>query len=248
MKKIFIGLVWTCVSLTATAQANNYDTLAVLIFDRMSGIIGDMESCSFKLNVANDVAETAGLVKQFTDYEVYLEGPDKMLITAQGFKGHRQFYYNGKYFAHYSYDENNYGILKTPGNTIETIDHLHKNYGIDFPAADFFYPTFTDDMLELSDSIRFLGMVQIRGKEYYTIMAYSEKINVQFWINNDAYNLPGKFVITYKDKPGSPQYAGAFSEWQINPVFPVSMFEFIPPPGAKEVRILSNAEITTSKR
>ena len=241
MKKIIASIVLISASVVAMAQPR-YDTLAVLILDRMAKVIGDLESCTFRLKVADDVMDTGEPVKYFTDYKVYLSGPNKMLIDAYGYKGHRQFRYDGKQFAYYSYDENNYGILPTPGNTIETIDNLHADYGIDFPAADFFYPTFTDDLMEHSDSLRYLGIVDLGGREFYNMMAYSKEMNVQLWINADAYSLPGMFTITYKNKESSSQYMGLFSEWQVNPSLPVSMFDFLPPPNAAKVRILSKAE------
>lgn len=81
MKKILVGLCGVMISFIAIAQSNKYDTLAVLIIDRMTDVIGDLESCSFKLNVANDVNEPSkGLVKHFSDFEVYMGGPDKMLV------------------------------------------------------------------------------------------------------------------------------------------------------------------------
>ena len=52
-----MGLSTLLLSLAAIAQSDKYDTLAVLIIDRMTDVIGDLESCSFKLNTANDVAD-----------------------------------------------------------------------------------------------------------------------------------------------------------------------------------------------
>lgn len=240
MKKMLVGLPMFFIAVNAIAQSKNYDTLAVLIIDRMSDVIGDLESCSFKLNTANDVADPSSktLIKYFSDYEVYLSGPNKMLVNTHGQKGHRKFLYNGEQLAYYSFDENNYGIIDAPSNIIATIDSLHAQYDFDFPAGDFFYPAFTDDLIQASDSIRYMGMVKIGGKEYFDIMAYGKEINVQFWINNDAYNLPGRFAITYKNKEKNPQYLALFSDWQINPQLPAAMFNFLPPPDANKVTIM----------
>jgi len=243
MKKILIVMWSALVSSTIIAQSNKYDTLAILIVDRMADVIGDLESCSFKLNVANDVNEPArGLVKHFSDFDVYMGGPDKMLVIAHSYKGHREMWYNGDQMAYYSFDENNYGIIKTPGNIIKTIDSLNDLYDIEFPAADFFYPAFTDDLLQSSDSLRFLGAANIGGKQYFDVISYSKEMNIEFWINDDAYNLPARFAITYKNMEGRPQYLGVFSDWQINPKLPAAMFDFLPPPGAAKVRMLSKKD------
>jgi hypothetical protein len=240
MKKIFLVACGIWISCCALAQSKNYDSIAVRILDRMSSVIGDLESCSFKLKVANDHMDlSGGLVKYFADYEVYLSGPDKMLVNVHGIYGHRQLMYNGEQLAYYSFDENNYGIVNAPNTLIATFDSLNRKYGIDFPAADFFYPAFTDDLLENSDSIRYLGIETIGGNEYFHIIAYGKEISVQFWINNDAYNLPESFSISYKQKRGNPQYIGLFSDWQINPKLPKAMFNFSPPPQATKVKVLA---------
>ena len=154
MKRIVICLPILLMVLDLPAQIKRYDTLAVLIMDRMTEVIGELESCSFKLNTATDMADPSnGLVKYFSDYEVYMGGPDKMLINAHGHRGHRQLMYNGEQMAYYSFDENNYGIIPTPGNILKMIDSLNDSYDIEFPAIDFFYPAFTDDLLQHSDSL-----------------------------------------------------------------------------------------------
>ena len=240
MKKLFIFFSGMLVSLGLSAQSKSDDSVALIILDRMSGVISDMESCSFKLNTESDVQEPPyGLVKRFGEYETFMSGPNKMLVIGQGHKGHRQFVYNGQQLSFYSFDEHNYGVIPAPSTTIKTMDSVNTAYGIEFPAADFFYPAFTDDLIENTDSIRYLGMVTIEGKHYFHIMAYAREMNLQFWINDDAYTLPGKFAITYKNQEGNPQYMASFSEWQINPNLPEAMFDFYPPPGAHQIRIMS---------
>lgn len=243
MKKIITCMLAMPIVFIASAQSKSFDSVAVVIIDRMTDVIGDLESCSFKLDVSNDVNDPVnGLVKDFANYEIYMSGPNKMKMNSYSIHGHREFAYNGKQLAYYSFKEHNFGIIPAPSTTIKTIDSINANYGIEFPAADFFYPAFTDDLMENSDSVKYLGLVTINGKEYFDIMAFGKEMNFQFWVSNDAYNLPAKFAITYKKQEGNPQYLAEFSDWQINPNLPSAMFDFLPPPGAAPVRILSKNE------
>lgn len=242
MKKFLTGLSCLLLFFNVMAQTKTQDSVAILIMDRMSDVIGDLGSCSFHLNTSSDVVDSNNLlVKKFSNFEVYMNGPDKMLVNAHGWKGHRQFMYNGDVLAYYSFDENNYGVIPTPDNIVSMIDSVHDVYDIDFPAADFFYPAFTDDLLEDADTVRYVGMDKIEDKEYFHIMAFGKNKIFQFWIDNDAYNLPSKFCITYKNQPGHPQYWAEFSDWKINPDLPDAMFDFQPPPRATELRILSKS-------
>jgi hypothetical protein len=238
MKKyvlIFAGLL---VSVLAGAQKPQVDTVAVMILNRMADVIGDLNSCSFNLSTSVDVADfEKGTIKQSGTNEVFMVGPDKMLVHSYGDKGHRGYWYNGEKFTYYSFDENNYATLEAPSDIISTITGLNLEYGLEFPAADFFYPTLTDDILDQFNNIVYLGNTVIDKQECFHIMASNKDQSIQFWIANDAYNLPKKFVLTYKNLENR-QYEATFSNWVLNPEIPYAIFEFSPPPKAAKIDML----------
>ena len=240
MKKSFFSLILILLTVSAQAQSSRHDSLAIIVIDRMSDVIGELESCSFKLLVGSDLQHSSKTnIKYFSEYEISMSGPNKLLVNGMGHGGHRRFLYNGSQLAYYSFDENNYGLIPAPSTTLEMIDSVNQHYDIDFPAGDFFYPAFTDDLLQQSDSLRFLGMERIGTEEYFHIISYGREMNMQFWIHSDSHHLPGMFSITYHRKEGSPQYIARFSDWQLNPKLPYAMFEFYPPPNARRLRIMS---------
>lgn len=236
----FLFVLLSILPLQMFAQRPPIDTVAVMLLDRMSVVIGQLGSCSYTLHTSQDVVVEYGLgiIKQLDTHEVYMVGPDKMLINSRGGKGHRGYWYNGKKLAYYSYDENNYVIIDAPPNIMATIDTVHKTYGIDFPAADFFYPTFTDDLIDHSDQIRYLGTATVNGKPGFHIIATSKEMSIQIWIADDALFLPVKMVIVYHGQNNGKQYDATFSNWQINPELPAAMFEFNPPPAARKISIM----------
>jgi hypothetical protein len=238
MKKIVFLLLLVMAGTLVQSQEYRKDTAAVMAFDRMSNLIGDLESCSFQLMVSYDVIDIElGLVKYFNNHKVYMEGPDKMVVQSKGKKGHHGFWYSGTNLTYYSYTENNFAVIEVPDNIIATIDTVNKRYGVDFPAADFFYPTFTDDMIENFDDLIYAGIVETEGKSCHHIIAKNPSMGVQFWLSTDEWPLPSKFVIVYYDQDPNMQYQGTFFDWKLNPDFPSSMFEFIPPPDANELRM-----------
>lgn len=237
MKKLFMCFVLLAV-LSARAQESRVDTVAVLIIDHMASVIGDLHSCSFTLNTSIDVKDPDfGVITQNETDEVYLVGPDKMHINFNGDKGHRGFWYNGITALMYSYDENNYFAIDAPETTIAMIDTINKYYGIEFPAADFFYPTITDDMLNLFDNLVYAGKRMLDGKECLLILASNAGMNVQIWLSSDAFMLPQKFIIIYKNDHNM-QYEATFSDWNLNSDIPASVFEFIQPPKARKISVL----------
>lgn len=223
--------------LAADAQTKSYDSVAIFILDHMSDVIGDLGSCSYTLNTSHDVIsdDGLGLITRCARDEVKMVGPDKMQVNSVGDKGHRGYWYNGERIAFYSYNENNYAMVDAPPTILETIDTMHNRYGVDFPAADFFYPTFTDDLIDHNDMIKYLGASRVGEKDCFHILAKNKEMSAQFWIANDATTLPAKMVIMYAD--GS-QYEAVFSDWNINPTIPESTFDFLPPPNARDIAIM----------
>jgi len=239
MNKIFF-IFLLALSPQLYAQESSFDTTAILLLDRMSEVIGDLHSCSFTLNTANDVIDVEfGLIKHLDLHNVYLVGPDKMLIDSRGEKGHRGYWYNGLQLAYYSYSENNYAVIDAPSTILATIDTVNKTYGIEFPAADFFYPSFTDDLIEHNDEIIFVGKSTINEKECFHIIARNKDMSIQIWISDDALFLPMKMVLVYYDIIPNAQYEATFSNWKINSELPNAMFEFAPPPDANRLRLVA---------
>ena len=240
MKAFIVSLFLFLSSFNIYPQNAQIDTVAIMILNKMGGLIGQLESCSFKLKTSEDIIDVdLGLIKYFTTHQVYLVGPDKMMVNSQGDKGHRGYWYNGQQLIYYSYSENNFAVLDAPSNILATIDTVHEIYGIEFPAADFFYPTFTIDLLNQYSDIIFIGNSKVDDRDCFHIIASNELMSIQIWVSDDALFLPVKFVVTYYDIVPNRQYGATFSDWKLNPKLPNEMFEFTPPPSAAQVRIIA---------
>ncbi len=237
-KKLFFIVIISAMAGQSKAQAPKIDTVAVSILDHMSAIVGDLSSCTVTIKSNYDVhSKTLGLVKHSDEEKLYLHGPDKLLVTSEGDKGSREFFYNGKTLSYYSLDKNQYGQIAAPSSVMTMIDTVNKTYGIDFPVADFFYPGFVDDILAETKGLVYLGITKVDGRECFHIAGMAKDKTFQFWISNDAFYLPLKLVIVYTGREMNPQYEAVLSDWQVNPVLPDALFEFTAPPKAKKVKL-----------
>jgi hypothetical protein len=238
-KKFFLSM-FICVAITArvAAQREKIDTIAVAILDRMSSIIGDLSSCHVTVKSNYDIrSQHLGLVKHGDEEQLYMQGPDKLLIRSQGDRGDRSIYYDGNSLSYYSLENNQFATIQLSAPIVEMIDTVNKIYGINFPAADFFYPSFVDDLLSESKNLIYLGMTKVDGKDCFHIAGTSADKTFQFWITDDALTLPLKMVIIYTNQDMNPQYEAVMSDWQINPVLPAAMFQFMAPPKAKKIKM-----------
>lgn len=239
MKNLFLSILTCFITVASSSQVKSPDSTAIAIFDKMSRVIGEFSSLSFTLDVRNDeVDQDLGVITHFSQSKISFNGPSQLQIHSTSDKGHRGLWFDNEVLTYFSFKENNFAVIPTFPTTIEMIDDVHERYGIDFPAADFFSPTFTDDVLLNFNELKFVGLRQMSGVECFYILAKREDMVVQFWIANEALYLPVKVIITEKKDKESLQYEASFSNWNINPFLPDAMFQFQQPPNAKEISIL----------
>lgn len=235
---LFLILSSLMISRVSAQRDSTIDNTAVVLLDRMTALIGQLNSCSFKLTTSADKLMPAlGPVKEFQSHQVHFAGPDKMHVQTKGPKNHA-YWYNGDILMYYSITYNHYGFIETPDNIIETVDMVNAEYGIDFPGTDFFYPSFTDDLLENSESVKYLGLVNIDGVDCHHIVAIGPEQNVQLWLTNDTFTLPYRFVFLDKTDEHSLQYEGVFSDWVVNPNLPDAIFDFVVPESARRLSLV----------
>lgn len=240
-KHLFLSSLLLSILFGYSQEIKQHDSTAIFILDKMADIIGDLESVTFQMNNSTDKFDiNNNIEKHYSTSVVSFSGPDKLMAKTEGSNGNKGFWYDGSYLSFYNFDENNYVTLVAPETTLEMIDEMHVNYNFQFPAADFFYPNFTDDMMEQFDSIKFLGKKTINNEECYHIMATNNELNVQLWISNETYLLPKHFIIIYKNK-SNLQHQSTFSNWLINPDIPDAVFDFLPPPNARLISILKKS-------
>jgi hypothetical protein len=246
-KLLTLVLFFFIVQSNVIAQEKLYDSVAIKLLDRMANFIGDLNSCSFKTHtILDEVDDDYGLLTHDKYSTVTFSGADKMQVMTESSKGKSGYWYNGQRLVYYSFTNNFFGAMETvPGNTIETINKVHDDYGVDFPAADLFYPTFTDDLMEDADRIEYLGKVMMDDKSYYKIAARGKGTTFQIWITDDAYFLPARLVIR-NEKSATLYYEVNLSDWHFNLSVPDAFFEFNRPPYAAPLTILPKNNKTQS--
>jgi len=206
-----------------------YETKAIDELDKMSETIGELNSCSYSLDVTSMQIDNKTKVESDKNrmiHDVYMQGPAKFYIHSTGTRGRNSYWYDGQRFSFYSHDRNVFDTIRTTGNVIETIDFLNQKYGVYFPAADFFYPSLTDDIIDFADEVVLLENQTIDHHEYILIKAKNTKKEIIIWIDKST-KLPYKLIISPQTNEGL-YYEAIFSNWKINPKFYDVLFDYQP--------------------
>jgi len=231
-KRLFYYVITALILASCSSNPKEYDSRAIASFDKMSETIGGLTSCSYTLNTF--ISKKSG-EQNMNENDIYMRGPDKMYVHSIGTKGERSYWYDGNRMSFFKYNKNTYDTVLVSGNIIQAIDFLHHKYGIDFPATDFFYPTFTDDMINNFDEISFYGEEKIDGVDCVVSQLLNDKTLVQIWIEKNT-NLPHKLIIN-NTRDSLIYYEAVFSNWKENPGLPDVLFEFEPPLNSTRVEL-----------
>lgn len=209
------------------AKEGVFEENAISALDKLAETIGQLESCSYVLTA--QIENRDSLTIKVND--VYMRAPNKMHIHAQGNNFRRGYWYNGNSLSVFDYNDNLFDSIPAAQNILQTIDSLHTTYGIDFPAADFFYPTLTDDLINQFDTIVFTGNRTIDDVVCKEINATNATLDVYILIE-EATNLPKGLEIYRLNEKQGENYIATFSHWKLNPTLPDQLFEFTPPAGS----------------
>lgn len=238
-KLTIVLILFASFALTSCVNDNGkeYDNRAIEALDALVEVIGELNSCSYTLDITQSKQlGTNEWSTSIRESDVYMRGPDKLYIHSVADNVSRGFWYNGSEFAFYSFAKNTWDTIPVSGNIIEAIDHIHARYGIDFPAADFFYPTLTDDIMENFDRVYFVGEEASGNTTQLMIEASNDNEQLNVWIDKST-NLPSRFEFFSENNRNL--YAAQFLNWKTDPNIADSVFDFQPPSDSSRVSLTS---------
>ena len=133
---------------------------------------------------------------------------------------------------------NAYAQTPASGTIDETMDMLLDTYGVTTPLADLLSDNLYAVLMKNVTSCRYLGLHSADGIQCHHIGATQKDIDWQIWI--DAGDSPQlrKIVITYKQKPGAPQYTALLKSIHKISQLPADPFTFKAPEGAQKIPFL----------
>ncbi|MCB0477731.1 MAG: DUF2092 domain-containing protein [Crocinitomicaceae bacterium] len=201
------------------------DRNAEEVLDKLTSRIGELNSCSFTLHSA-ELAAGDTAFQPTKEFDIYFSDSNKLHLHCRAIDKEFGVWYNGNSLESYNYLDHSYDSLPAPSSTLGMITKLNEERGLKFPAADFFYPTLTDDLIQFADSIIYLGDTTILDVPLDVILAKNKETEVYIFINKNE-NLPGGLFIRYNET--GEKYKSMFKNWQLDPKLPESMFEFSPP-------------------
>jgi hypothetical protein len=168
---------------------------------------------------------------------VAVERPSRLAADATGDTLNRAAWYDGRSVTVLDKEHNVYATVEGAATIDATFDKLQDEYGVVLPLVDILYADPYAVLMEDVTYGRYLGLHLAAGVPCHHLVFAQETIEWQIWIDAGDQPLPRKFVITYVDEPGEPQYGATIRRWKLDPTFPESLFTFEAPEGAQKVDV-----------
>jgi hypothetical protein len=193
---------------------------------------------SFRTEVNYDqVLESGQKILYGRRAEISMRRPNRLHVLVNGDLVQERMWYDGKSFISMDLSDLGYVKVEVPPTLDEALDFMALKYGISSPISDVLYSNVYAIFIENVATGTYIGPSVVRGVPTHHLAFTQANIDWQLWIEDGANPVPRKAVITYKNVPSSPQFTVWLSDWNFNPRLAESLFEFLPPDGARQVEI-----------
>ena len=194
---------------------------------------------SFYLEAAlgYDVVQANGQKLEFGgSRKITMRRPDRVKAEAESREGTEgTLFFDGKSISIDLEEENAYVSVEKPGSLDAAFDYLAEDLGVPTPLADLLSSNFFTDIADRIVAGFIVGESRIGDAECIHVAFSTEDLDAQMWIENSDRPLPHRFVITYREAEGSPQFWAQLMKWNLKPKTPDSLFSYKPPKGAERI-------------
>jgi hypothetical protein len=220
------------------AEARAEDLKEVLAELKLTAdFLAAQQSLYFEAALGYDVVQATGQKLEFGgSRKITMRRPNRVKAHAESREGtEATLFFDGKSISIDLADENAYVSIEKPGSLDTAFDYLAEDLGVPTPLADLLSNNFYADIADRIVAGFVVGESKIGNTECVHVAFTTEDIDVQMWIENSDRPLPQRFVITYRDAEGSPQFWAQLMNWDLKPKTPDSLFAYTPPKGAERI-------------
>jgi hypothetical protein len=232
-------------ALEEVIRAHTEPALAVL--KRSADFLAQQQSFSFEARLGSEVLQVTGQKLEFGGTrKATVRRPDRLRVEVKQRDGEeRTLFFDGETISVDIPSDKAYVSVRHPGTLDAALDYLVEDLGTPAPLEDFLSSNFYSEVEGKIESGFYVQDATIAGRLCEHLAFRSSEVDLQIWIESGDRPLPRRLVITYKAAEGSPQFWAQFSDWDLSPETPDSLFAFAPPEGAKQLAVWAIVQETT---
>jgi hypothetical protein len=164
--------------------------------------------------------------------------PDRLRASYTGDLQRAEARYDGKSFTLMDLNNNTYAACPAPATLDGLVDDLKREQGFRLPLSNLLRTGLAAKAREDVRGGLYVGLHGVGGIACHHLAFSQDNIDWQVWVEEGKQPLLRKIVISFKNRPGSPQYEAVFSGWEFPPELGDGLFGFEPPEGAVKADFL----------
>jgi hypothetical protein len=222
---------------TSPADAGKSEEQAMAVMKRMANYLSQTKQFSFTVDTGFDAVQEFGQKIEFGETRKYvLSRPDRLRVDATKRDGSKnQLIFDGKEIALYSAKENVYATEARPGTLDQAIEYFTNDLDMRLPLAEMLSSKLAQTLPNLVREAAYVEKSFVAGIPCDHVAFRGDNADLQLWVSQGATPLPQRIVITFTRVDGRPQFWAQFSNWNLTPEAPKSLFEFKPPTGSAKI-------------
>jgi hypothetical protein len=215
-----------------TSAANpEIEEQAMAVLKRMAEFLTQAQRFSVTVDTGFDVVQDSGQKIEFGETrQMVLRRPDRLRIDATKRDGSKSgMFFDGKDIAVFNTKENVYAMVARPGTVDEAMAYFLDDLDMRLPLAELLSSQVAKTLQEHVRAATYVEPSQIAGVPCDHLALRGDQVDLQLWVAQGNQPLPRRLVITYTRANGQPQFWAQFSEWNLAPEVPDTLFVFTPP-------------------
>jgi hypothetical protein len=216
---------------------------AKMMLTRMADFLSKAQSFSTTVDVGFDVVQDSGQKIEFGETrKITIRRPDHVRIETTKRDGSvGGFFFDGKEIAVFNVQDKVYATVPKPGTLDAAFDYFTNDLDMRLPLAELLSSDFPKLLQERVREVDYVEQEAIAGVPCDHLALRGDRVDMQMWIAKGEQPLPHRLIITYTLAEGQPQFWAQFSQWNLAPEVPDSLFAFTPAAGAVKIAFMPPA-------
>jgi hypothetical protein len=131
-----------------------------------------------------------------------------------------------------------FATIKAPSTLDETLDLVDERYDLRLAVADFLYSSAHDSFADRQAKGGWVRRTTVDGRACDEVAYAMKAVDFTLSMNTAEPTLPCQMQITYKEEPGQPVSRLVFSNWNLQPQTPDSLFVAHVPAGYEKIPVI----------
>jgi hypothetical protein len=217
------------------------------VLKKACACLTDLKQFGIKVEETFDEISASGQKIQMSNRrEVFVRRPNCLYARSAGDTTSRLFYYDGKTITLFDPEAKVYANSEAPETLDAMFDFLHEKLGFTIPTADLLFSDPYKVLTEQVEEGEYVGLHHVGERKCHHLAFRQRRIDWQLWVDAGDKPLPLKFLLTYRQMPGEPQFATVF-DWDVSAKIAEDAFTFQPPSDAKKIAFLTQKNVPLPK-